>query len=329
MSRRRAATLIAGALAAAVLAAACKRTAPAGAAEPAHVADVLLDRLPADTEVVAAAALGELADSPVVRRAVAVLAHEAPGLAELVVTRCGLDPWAAIEAVAFVATAGEDDSRLVARLGADQDRLHACLAALRASGDAEVEVETRGRLTAYLQPESVELAAWVDPSTVLVLPDRLDDAEALLAALAPAAPPRRLADLAGRVDRGATAWAVVVPAAGGDLAEMLAAVPLARPPWGVHASLRRQRGLRLTVGAVFASAADADAGAALLRRLADDPPPALARWRDALAIEPRGDEVRVVLALDAAGAAELEAQLADVVPPAPTRRPAPPPAPPP
>ena len=321
-------TLRHAALAAVVLiAAACDRGDAPRSANPAT--DALLARLPADAEIVASLALGELAVSPAWRRAVGAITVEAPGVGATVATACGLDPWTILDAAAVVVPASPDGLTVAARAAPGRDRLHACLATVAAAGGASVAVEAAGALTAYVQGEDVEHAAWLDDGVVVMQPERSDDAAALEAAVAARPAPPAIADLIERVDPAASLWLVGVPGEGGVIAELLAPIPVPEPPRARHASVRRRDGLHAALGIVFASPGAAEAALPAFRALLADPPPFLARWAPAIRVEVRGDEVRATLALDAAERDALEAQLVAALPPLPEPGSGPPPAPPP
>jgi hypothetical protein len=296
--------------ASAALLIACGRSAPTASSSNNVAADTLLDHLPPDTEVVVAGQLTELAGWPLWRKAVQVVAFEAPGIAERVSARCNLDPWTVLDAAALAFTADAESAVFAAQTTFDRKRIHDCLAKV---GTDPITV-TEGPITKYAQPDSTELAIWVTDRIVLAVPERMDEAAAIepLAAVRPV--PERLRGMLARVDRTAVLWGVALADGKGTAAEVLGSIPLQAKPTGVHAAIRRTDGLHVNIALVFADAAAAGEGAKLFEKLLADPPPLLAAWKDAIRVEARGDEARVSLDLTVERARAFDSALIAALP---------------
>ncbi len=305
-----------------LVAAGCDRAATATPPRASPAVAHLLTHLPDDTVAVASLALTELARAPLWRRAIGVVTYEAPDVATAVVSACSLDPWTIADAAAIAITASDDTDVIAATVKPDRAALEQCLSRAAALGGEAVTPAQQGALTAYEQAEGVEYVAWHDDHTLLARPLLLDDPDALDDALTERAPSPAITALLARVDRAATAWVVAVPGETGTLAEMLAAVPLARGPVGLHASLRREPRWVLAVGVQLATAAEVPAAIEVVRRgLAAFA--GLAPWRDDIKVEAHGDEVRLRLELDATRATALEDAIIALLPAPSARPPAP------
>lgn len=294
--------------------AACDGRSAAPSTTPAaQVADHLLAHLPADTEAVVAGSLAELARWPVWRGAVGAIAHEAPGIAELIATRCGLDPWTTLDAAGLAFSAQPESAVLAGHVSVPRPRLHDCLAKVGAAGGAPIRVED-GPVTGYAQGASAEYAAWTGDHLFLAVPQRMDERAVVEALVAARPTPAALRPLLALADRGATVWGVAAVGATGVLAELAAGMPVQTKPIGLHAAIRRGDGLRAHVAFVFPDAASAGEGRAALQGLVESPPPPLAPWQDALAVEQRAAEVRLVLVLSAERARQLDDMLLALLP---------------
>ena len=297
---------------------ACSRgEAPQTAAGGAAVTQ-LLAHLPPDTEVVVSGSLAELASWPLWRRAVGVIAYDAPEVAARIGTRCGLDPWTVLDDAALAIPADPESAVVAVETTFDRARIHECLGKV-GDGSSAIAIDP-GPVTRYRQTESIEVAAWLTDRIALAIPLRMDEEAALQSLVPPRAVPEALQALLGRVDRGATIWAIAQVKRDG-LGEMLAMMPLPAQPIGVHAAIRRKSSMTGYAALVFGNANDAREAAKVLQTALDNPPPPLVPWRDALHIETRDDEVRVVLTLDVERAKQLDAAIAGLLP-EPRERPA-------
>jgi hypothetical protein len=295
------------------------RTAP-----PSHSPAVatLLAHLPATTDAIVAGSLAELANWPLWRRAVGVIAHEAPGIGERFVAQCKLDPWTVLSTAALAFNDDIEGTVLAAETTIDRAQLHECLTSV--ASDVALAVED-GPLTQYRHAGAVEHAAWTSERVVLAIPQRMADSGALKELLPERAVSAALAPLLQRVDRGATVWGVATTAGDGAISELVATIPLAQKPIGLHASLHRSNGLRVAAALVFADAKGASEAKALFDKLLAQPPAWLATWRDAIRVEAKGDEMRLELRLDATRAKQLDDTIIALLP-APTAPPRPLPA---
>lgn len=281
---------------------------------------MLLAHLPADTDAIVAGSLPELARWPLWRRAVSVVAHEAPGVADQIVRQCNLDPWTAFGTAALAFTVDLDSALLAAETTVDRARLHACATAVGSGVALAIE---DGPLTRYRSSEAIEVAAWMNDRVFLALPQRMDDPEALKQILPERAVPAPLQHLLGRVDRSATVWGIALASGDSLIAELMGMLPLASKPVGLHAALhRRIDGLRARAALVFADASGAREAAAVFQKLLAEPPSWLTPWREALRVQASGDEARITLELDAARAGKLDDTVISLLP-APTEPPAP------
>lgn len=271
---------------------ACGRSAPT-ASTPSNAADTLLQHLPADAELVVAGSLTELASWPVWRRVVQVVAFEAPGVAERVSTRCNLDPWTVLDAAALAVPRDFESTVFVAKTSVDRTRLHDCIAK---AADDPITV-TEGPITKYGRKGSTELAAWFGDRIVLAVPSRMTEPAALEPLIAVRAVPEPLQRLLIRVDRTALVWGVALAEGRGPVAELIGTMPLQSKPTGMHATVRRNDGLHISLALVFADAAAAGEAVKLLERAIAAPPPFLDAWKNGLRVEARGDEALVTFDL--------------------------------
>jgi hypothetical protein len=301
---------------------ACDRSNRAVATKDSPAVAALLAHLPATTDAIVAGSLTELAKWPLWRRLVGVIAHEAPGIGERFVTHCELDPWTVLSSAALAFSEDIEGTVLAAETTVDRAQLHECLA--RVGSDVALAVED-GPLTQYQHAGAVEHAAWTSQRVVLAIPQRMDDRVALQEIVPERAVPPALAPLLQRADRTAIAWGVASTIGDGDVAELVATIPLAQKPLGVHAAVHRTSGLRVVAALVFADAKGAGEAKALFEKLLAQPPPWLATWRDAIRVAAKGDEMHIVLELDATRAKQLDDTIAAMLP-APTKPPPPRPA---
>jgi hypothetical protein len=300
------------------LVAACGRTEKAPAPKPAAAAETLLAHLPADTEAVVAGSLTELNRWPLWRRAVGVVAYDLPGIAEQIVTTCKLDPWSVIDNAALAFTADATSAVLAAETTIDRARLHACMTAVGSGAALTVE---DGPIAKYKNLDATELAAWLGDRVFLTVPQRTDELDVLQPLLEVRPAPKDLQPLLARADRSATVWGVALANGNGEVARVLATVPLTNRPLGIHVAIRRGVGLRAHAALVFPDAAGATEASKLFQSLLDNPPPWLAPWRDDLAVEVRGQEARLELVLDADRARKLDDALIALLPVPPAQPP--------
>ena len=297
-------------IASAVLLISCGRSAPTASSSSNAAADTLLDHLPPDTEVVVAGSLTELASWPLWRKAVQVVAFEAPGIAERVSAKCNLDPWTVLSAAALAFTADTESTVFAAETTFDRKRLHDCLAKV---GSDPITI-TEGPITKYVEPESTELAAWIGDRVVLAVPERMDEPAAIEPLIAVRPVPERLRGMLGRADRSAQLWGVALADGRGTAAELLGTIPLQAKPIGAHAAIRRTDGLHVNISLVFADPAAAGEATKLFQKLLADPPPLLAAWKDAIRVEARGDEARVSMDLVADRARAFDSAVIGMLP---------------
>jgi hypothetical protein len=299
------------------LLAACGRSEHANVVKQRASAEHALARVPADANAIVAGSLVELATWPLWRRAVGVITHEAPGIAEQITSRCKLDPWTLIDNAALMFTGDDDGVLLAAETTVDKKRLHGCASEVASNLSLTI---ADGPITTYQHVDATEVAAWTGERLVLALPMRMEDADALRDALPERGVPALLQPLLERVEHDATVWGAALATGDGAVAELVAMMPLRTAPLGVHGSLRRGSGLRVQVALVFADNQAASEAVRLFESLLANPPPWLAPWRDAIRVETRGDEARVVLQLDAQRAQLLDDAVIALLPP-PTERP--------
>ncbi len=299
---------------------ACGRGDPASQGGGSPAATALLAHLPPDTEVVVSAKLTDLASWPLWRRLVGVVTHEAPEVAARIASKCGLDPWTVLDDAALALPADPEGVVVAVETTFDRARIHDCLTKA-GEGSSAVRVED-GAITKYHQTESTELAAWFGERIALAVPQRMDEQAALEPLIAVRPIPAALQPLLARVDRSATVWAVGLVTPNG-LGDFLSILPLATKPTAVHVALHRKQGMTGYVALVFADASGARDAAALFERALKDPPPPLVPWRDALRIETRQDEVRIVIEMNVERAKALDDAVIALLP-EPTSPPPPP-----
>lgn len=279
--------------------------------------ELLLAHVPPTTEAIAGGSLKELANWPLWRRIVGVIAYEAPGVAERIAGTCRLDPWTVLDSMALAFTSDLDGTLLAAETTYDRARLHSCMTEV-GSGVA-LTVEDGGKITKYVQADGTEVAAWTSDQLFLTMPEQMDRPAALETLLAPQPLPQALQPLLARVDRSATVWGVAQTTGQGFAAELISTMPLETKPLGVYASLKRDKRLRLELALVFADAASASKGAELFVKLMADPPPPVLPWKDAIKVAAKGDETRVTLDLEEARAKQLDDAISAMLPAPPSQ----------
>jgi hypothetical protein len=225
--------------------AACERSEPAREAAPTApppAGAALVEHLPADAEAIASLATGELRGSPLFRRAVDVVAQDAPEVAATVVSRCDLDPWTVLDGLAVAIPAEAGAAVIAAHTTAPRAQLHACLTEVAAEPDAPMVRIVDGPLTTYQQQDGDEHALWLDPHTFIAVPEHMDDTARLEALRAARRPPGALAGLIDRADHTAPVWGAGLIGGDGLLTELIAPIPLAHPVAGVHGAVRLDGG---------------------------------------------------------------------------------------
>lgn len=155
-------------------------------------------------------------------------AHEAPGVAERIVTTCKLDPWTVIDSAALAFTSDLDGTLLAAETSVDRTKLHSCLAEVGSA--VALSVEDAGKITKYVQADGTEVAAWTSDRLFLAMPEQMDRNAALETLLAPQPVPQGLQPLLARVDRTATVWGVAQTTGQGFVAELVSTMPLETKP---------------------------------------------------------------------------------------------------
>lgn len=290
---------------------ACGRSQTTAPAKDRAAAETLLAHLPADTEAVVAGSLTELAEWPLWRRAVGVVAHELPGMAERIATRCQLDPWAVLDNAAL-AFSYETGTVLAAQTTFSRTRLHECVT--KVGGDEQPITVEDGPITRYVEAESTEHAAWFGENVFLTVPERMDELSVIEPLAAPRPVPEDVKALLARADRGATVWGVATATANGAVTGMTSMIPFPSRPIGMHAALRRGNGLRAHIAFVFVDAKGATEAARLFESFLATPPPWLTPWREGLGVVARGDEARLTFELAADRAHALDDALIALLP---------------
>jgi hypothetical protein len=310
-------------------ASACKKGAGvAGVGGKTAAAASALDIFPEDTAVIGGISITKLTTSKLWDTYSPMLLNDGEakdGLAKLK-EACGLDPTKDIEQVVVGVNGELDEKKIIFLIKGkfDEPKITKCLTSMgeKATPPKKITAKTEGKISTYAEEGGkTAYVGWPGSDTMLIVPAAMDGdkaaLEAVLAGKSSAKNNKDLGAVMGNVDTSNTIWAALaVPAAGKLKDSMSGASSSGPPPKAVWINLAYQKDLNLTMGARFASDADAKTqadkfGKELETSKADA---TSGPYLKTAKIEAKGSDVVFSISLDEKQVDELVAKLKDILP---------------
>ena len=235
-----------------------KGTAEKGNSPGTAAAGDMMAHFPADTEIVVAFNIANLTGSKMWKDyGDAAMAKASKELGEFKET-CGFDPITTIKSVHMGINSAKSEEPVMIVNGFAREQLTTCATAMAAKEGKKVEITEEGKFTFITHEDKKTTIAWVDGTTMLLVPNKDDKAylEARIAGKDGLKGNAGFETAAGKAKQSAPIWFAGNFAAGSPAATGAGAMGAA--PTGFYGSIGFTDGLDFDLGVTFADAKSAE-----------------------------------------------------------------------